>query len=365
MILDSAEGIETRAELASVLTTVFDRVAPIADVVLRADAAAAGGYDAALWDKLNGEVGIAGLTVPEDLGGAGATWAEALVLAEVVGRRSAALPYLGTLLAVEALAGTGGTAAERWLEPLMSGESTGAVSWANGLTAVEAADGWTVSGSVDLVVDGSLAGVLAVPATSPHGAGWFAVDLANATRRRQDALDLTRDLAVLELADAPALLIAAGQPDGLAVRLRDLAVLALAVEQLGVAEQAVEDAVAYARAREQFGRTIGSFQAVKHLLADLVTEADLARSLVEHATWAAVESPEQLTEAAAMAMIAASGAAVTASAENVQVHGGIGFSWEHPAHLHFRKARSNEVLLDPPHVLADKVLAPHLARVAS
>ena len=142
----------------------------------------------------------------------------------------------------------------------------------------------------------------------------------------------------------------------------DMLRAALAAEQLGVAEQALADAVEYAGVREQFGRVIGSFQAMKHLLADVATETDLARSMVEHAVWAAAASPEDLPEAAAMAMLAASRAAVVASGENVQVHGGIGFSWEHPAHLLFRKARSNDCLLGPPADLTDRILSSHGVR---
>lgn len=357
MILNDLEGLDTRAELAEILTTVFDRVAPRAEAVARAEAAAAGTYDSELWGRLNGEIGVVALTVPEELGGAGATLAETAVVLELIGRRTAAVPFLGSFLAVEALVRADAAAArERWLEPLMGGEAGGAASWAGALTAEETATGWTVTGHLEVVVDGHSADVVIAPATSRDGERWFAIDLAGCSRRRLEALDLTREVANLRLDDASAIPIPTSDADGLRRELQDLAALALAVEQLGVAEQSLADAVDYAKIREQFGRTIGSFQALKHLLADMATEADLARSLVEHALWVAAERPTELTEAAAMAMLGASRAAVFASGENVQVHGGIGFSWEHPAHLYFRKARSNDALLATRAELSERVL---------
>lgn len=360
MILDDVEGLETRAELTDILTTLFDRVAPREAAIARADEAAAGKPDPALWDKLNGEIGVVGLTVPEALGGGGATVAEAAVLHELLGRRVAATPYLGTFLAAEALVRpTSGDARERWLPALVGGESCGAVTWTAGLTATPTATGWAVDGSLGLVVDGMSADVLVGPAATDAGVRWFAIDLAGCARRRLEALDLTREFAEIRLDAAPALPLTGPGDDHLSHELNDLATLSLAAEQLGVAEQAVEDAVTYAKLREQFGRVIGSFQSVKHLLADLATEADLARSLVEHALWVAIHRPAELREAAAMAMLGASRAAVLATAENVQVHGGIGFSWEHPAHLYFRKARSNEALLASRAELSDRILTGH------
>ncbi|GAA1637927.1 acyl-CoA dehydrogenase family protein [Georgenia ruanii] len=359
MILDDVEGTETRNELADIVTSLFDRVSPPAEVVARADRAAAGHLDLDLWNRLSGEVGVLGLTVPEELDGGGATFAEAAVILELVGRRAAAVPYLGTFLAIEALVRSGATPArEAWLERLMAGESRGALTWAGAGLEARSDDGsWEVTGTVDLVIDGHGADVLVLPARTPDGERWFAVDLAGAGRTRRECLDLTRELAELRLAAAPALTLTEAGDQTLGDVLGDLARTAVAVEQLGVAEQALADAVAYAGVRRQFGRTIGSFQALKHLLADVACEVDLARSLVEHAVWAICCQPDEQGRAAAMAMLAASRAAVVATAESVQVHGGIGFSWEHPAHLYFRKARSNEVLLGARAELADRVLA--------
>lgn len=358
MILDDLDAFETRAELADVLKTLFDKVSPHEELVARADRAASGEFDRPLWDRLNQEVGVITLTVPEELGGSGATVAETAVVLELIGRRAAGIPFLGAFLTTEALVRSGASAAlDRWLEPLMSGATIGAVAWGGSLTAARSNSGWAIGGEVTPVIDGYHADLLVVPASAADGERWFAVDLTGrCNRRRVETLDLTRDVTALDLFDAPAVPLTEPGDGALGRVLHDLATLALAVEQLGVAEQAVADAVEYAKLREQFGRTIGSFQALKHLLADMATETDLARSLVEHALWVAAERPADLSEAAAMAILGASRAAVFSSAENVQVHGGIGFTWEHPAHLYFRKARSNEVILSSRAEYADRIL---------
>ncbi len=357
MILDDVEAVADRADLAEVLAGVAERATPRSEVVARAAAAAAGQIDTALWGRLIGEIGVLGLAVPEELGGAGATWAEIAVLMEQVGRSTAAVPALGAVLAVDAIAASGDAEAHADLLPaLVGGETIGTVWTGTGLTADPAG---AVSGEARLVIDGGHADLVIAQADTGDGAAWFAIETSGAGVRRHETLDLVRDLATLTFAEAPARRIAVTEPDGLAVRLRDLALVAVAAEQLGVAEQALADAVEYAGVREQFRRVIGSFQALKHLIADVATETDLARSMVEHAVWAAVASPADLPEAAAMAMLAASRAAVFASGENVQVHGGIGFSWEHPAHLLFRKARSNEHLLGRPADLSDRILSAH------
>lgn len=357
MILDDVEAAESRSELAEIVEQLTERVAPRSAAVARADAAAAGDFDRVLWERLIGEVGILGLAVPEAQGGAGASHAEVGMVFEVLGGRTAAVPLLGAALAIEALvAAAGSPASEAWLTRLVEGTAHGAVALAGDLTATEVGGAWAVTGSAPAVTDGSVADVLIVQASTPSGPRWFAVDVADAAKERHEALDLVRDVTSLSVDGAPSTDLGDSAVEGLRERLEVTAGLLLACEQLGVAEQALADAVEYANVREQFGRVIGSFQALKHLLADVAVEADLARSLVEHAVWAAVSSPADRSRASAMALSAASRAAVMATAENVHVHGGIGFSWEHPAHLLFRKARSNEMLLHTPAGLADRVL---------
>ncbi len=179
---------------------------------------------------------------------------------------------------------------------------------------------------------------------------------------RREALDLARSLSLVTCSAAPARAVVTTSAADLLENVRDLAAVLTAAEQLGVAEQAVADAVAFAKEREQFGRAIGSFQAIKHLAADMATDADLARSLVEHAVWAAVEAVDSLPGAAASALVEASRSACSVTADNVQIHGGIGFSWEHPAHLYFRKARSNQMLWGDSAGWSARAFAAHAGR---
>lgn len=359
MILDDADGAAARAELRAVVDTLFDRVSPRSDVVARAERAAAGEPDTTLWQRLNQDIGAVGLTAPGRWAGSDAGFAEAAVLFEVAGRRVATVPLLGTYLAVEMLVRSGDAViCERVVPRLVSGAAVAAVAWSTPhLRATSDAGSWRISGEVDLVIDGSAADVLVAVVDSADGPVILAVELDGAVRDRREALDLARDLTRLRFADAPAERVVMSDPRALVEQIRDLAAAAVACEQLGVAEQALADAVAYAREREQFGRPIGSFQAIKHLLADQAVAADLARSLVEHAIWACVEAPECVPTAAAMAALAASEAACGITAENVQVHGGIGFSWEHPAHLYFRKARSNAALVGDRFHFTERLLA--------
>jgi alkylation response protein AidB-like acyl-CoA dehydrogenase len=359
VILEETEAIETRSQLRDVVGSVIARVSPPSGAVARADAAASGRFDTGLWTRLGREVGVVGLTVPEKWGGGGAGFAEIAVVFEACGRARAAVTLFGSWLVAEAIVRAGDPAvAERWLPRLVSGSGVGAVAWPDvPPVAVRDGDGWRLTGGLDRVVDGLTADVLVTPAQTPDGPILVAATLDGVARTRQESLDLTRQLARLSLADTPAQALVTGAAlPGFRETLRDIAAAALSCEQLGVAEQALDDAVSYAKQREQFGRLIGSFQAVKHLLADLATATDLARSLVEHAVWAATERPDALRTAAAMAYVQSSSAACLVSAENVQVHGGIGFSWEHSAHLHFRKARSNAVLLGDRYFFADRLL---------
>ena len=359
MILDDLDAAAARAELRGVLESLLARVSPRETAVARAEAMADGRYDTGLWERLSREIGAVGLCVPEKWGGSGATFAEIAVVFEACGRALSAVPLLGSWLAAEAIARGGESAAAvEWLPRLADGSCTGCAAWPQTLPrAVSDGAGWRLTGEIDLVVDGVTADVLVVPAQTADGPLLAAATLDGVTRVQQQSLDLTRQIARLSLRDTAAVSLATGE-DVPAFResLRDLAVTALCCEQLGVAEQALEDAVSYARMRVQFGRLIGSFQAVKHLLADMATAADLARSLVEHAVWAAAERPSELRSAAAMARLQADRAACFVSGENIQVHGGIGFSWEHPAHLQFRKARGNAALLGDRSFFADRLL---------
>ncbi|MDT0202689.1 acyl-CoA dehydrogenase family protein [Nocardioides sp. AE5] len=354
MILDDPEVAGVREEFADVLESLLGRTSPESEVVHRADACAAGHLDEALWTKLTEELGVTGLTAPERVGGSGATFGEMSVVLHAQGAHLLAIPLLGSWLALEAVLRSGSEpAVAAWARGLASGATIGGIAF-HGRLAASAGEETTVSGTLEVALDAVDAEVLVARVQGPDGPGLCAVDLSGAVVEQTESLDLVRRLARVRLVDAAAIRLADG--DELFDTVVDLAAAALACEQLGVAEKALADAVGYAMEREQFGRIIGSFQGLKHELANMATITDQARSLVEHAMWSVVEAPDQLRVTAAMALLKASEAALHVSAENVQVHGGIGFSWEHPAHLHFRKARSNAVLIGDEHFLADRVL---------
>ncbi|MCM3924883.1 acyl-CoA dehydrogenase, partial [Frankia sp. AiPs1] len=237
-------------------------------------------------------------------------------------------------------------------------------------TAERAGDGWALTGVKDWVLDGQSAGLFVVTATTATatagtagttaGTSLFLVD-AGAAGLSVEALpvvDPTRRVTRVTLTATPGVLLGAdgaGAP-GLA-RTLDAAVTLLAAEQLGVAEAALAAAVDYAKQREQFGRPIGSFQAIKHKLATVLLEVEAATSAVMYATWTADEAPAELPEVASIAGLTCSETALLAASENVQVHGGIGFTWEHSAHLYLKRATTDRLLLrDPQHQL-DRIAA--------
>jgi alkylation response protein AidB-like acyl-CoA dehydrogenase len=318
------------------------------------------GHDPAVWAQASEQMGLAGLDIPEEYGGSGAGFREIAVVLEELGRSLACLPYFSTvvLAAGALLLGDDEQARQEHLPGIASGRTLATLALAeqNGsgeadihASATRAGEGWVLHGSKCFVVDGQVADLLLVVARAPGGLSLFAVDGAapGLTRRPMRTLDPTRKQARLELDAVPAKLVGAeGSAPALIERVHDRAAIALACEQLGAAARALEMAVDYAKGRVQFGRAIGSFQAVKHRCADMAQRVEAARSAVAWAVAAAAEdqSPD-LPVAAAMATVCCTDAAVFATAENVQVHGGIGFTWEHPAHLYLRRARSSALLL--------------------
>ncbi|MFA1544139.1 acyl-CoA dehydrogenase family protein [Actinomadura monticuli] len=307
-------------------------------------------YDAELWRAVAVQLGCAGLPVPEDLGGAGATWRETAVVMEELGRSAAPVPFLtSAVIATAALLAAG----ERdLLARLAAGDgiavlavpfSTGPFSaGADGATAaVRAADG-TLSGEVASVADGMAADVLLVPAAG----GLYAVDAAEARRTPVTSLDMTRRLADIALSGAPARRVAEGDGAVRAALLTGAAMLAS--EQLGLAERCLDDTVAYVKTRYQFGRPVGSYQGLKHRLADLWTSVTQARAVARHAASCAAAGDGDTPIAVAVAQAHCSAVALKAAEECVQMHGGIGFTWEHPAHLYLKRAKADSIALGTP-----------------
>ncbi|MER5436587.1 acyl-CoA dehydrogenase family protein [Streptomyces sp. NPDC002588] len=321
------------------------------------------GHDPRLWQQMAGQLGLHGLALPQEYGGFGGGAVELGIVLEELGRVLLPSPYFATVaLAGQALAVSGDdTAKARWLPAIADGSLTGTLalaeengSWHVADVAAEAVRGdgdWRVSGTKMFVIDGHSAGLLLVVARADTGPGLFAVDggASGVTRSRLETLDPTRRLARVDLDAAPALRVG---PEGDATAylrtVTDLAVVALAAEQVGGAQACLDAAVEYAKVRVQFGRPIGSFQAVKHKCADMLLKVEGARSAAYHAMSAATGSKGDLPVSAALAAAYCADAFTHAAKENIQIHGGIGYTWEHDAHLHLKRAKSSEQLFGSP-----------------
>ncbi|MEV0783882.1 acyl-CoA dehydrogenase family protein [Streptomyces sp. NPDC050423] len=326
----------------------------------------------AAWGPLAEQIGAAGLAVPEAYGGVGGGARDVHVLMEELGRSLSPLPCLGSaVLTVGALLASGDEeACGRLLPGLAEGTSVGALAWAErGSWEPEAiragavpgpGGGWLITGAKEHVLDWPVVDVLLVAARTACGVSLFEVpaDAAGVRREPVVTMDGTRGQArwVLEAAEGR-LLGAAGDGGRSLEHVRDLACTALAAEQVGAAGRALELTVEYARDRVQFGRPIGSFQAVKHRLADAYVLVESARSAALGAAFAADEDPGALPRAAAVAKSVCSEAFSAVAGEMIQLHGGIGITWEHDAHRYFKRAHGAGELFGPP--------ARHRARLAA
>jgi alkylation response protein AidB-like acyl-CoA dehydrogenase len=329
----SAELDELRATVRAFLA---EECPPAAVRRLMADPAA---HDTALWRRLSGELCLTGLAVPEEYGGAGCGMTELGVVCEELGRALTPVPYLATsVLAASAVRD------ERLLTGIADGSLLATVVIGGDLTA----DGGRLTGTAPYVLDGHLADVIICPA----GGALYAARGTDVARRPHVTLDQTRRLTRLRFDAVPATRI-----DGDVTRLRDLALTALAAEQVGGAQRCLETAVEHARTRVQFGRPIGSFQAVKHKLADVLLRVESARSAACEAARVADHEPESLPVYAALAGSYCAEAYLHAAGEAIQVLGGIGVTWEHDAQLHFKRATASARLFGGPEA--------HRARLAT
>jgi alkylation response protein AidB-like acyl-CoA dehydrogenase len=301
---------------------------------VRAHLASGEAYDVALWG-LMAEQGWPGVTIPEDRGGVGMTWIEAAVLLEEVGRHAAPVPLLPSLLAGSLLAAADEPPADL-VALLARGERLGCVAWSAWPGAVAAArggGGWTLSGRIGPVEAASVAHVAIVPA----GDGVFAVDLETQGRpSTEPAMDGTRTLSWLELEGTPADRL--GGAD-LQQTLLDLGALGTSALMLGGADRVLAMATEYAKERVQFGQPIGSFQAVKHRCADMVVDVEGMRSSTWYAAWSVSADESDASVAVSTAKVWCSDAAKRVTGSGLQVHGGIGFTWEHDLHLYLKRAQ--------------------------
>ncbi|HET9442494.1 MAG TPA: acyl-CoA dehydrogenase family protein [Acidimicrobiales bacterium] len=324
------------------------------------------GYDPAVWAQMGEQLGLQGLAVPEEYGGSGFGWVEVGIVMEEMGRALLPAPFLATVgLATSALLASGDEAAMAdYLPGIAAGDTVATLAvtepdgrWgtdAVSLTAVADGDGWRLEGTKSFVLDGHTADLVLVAARAGGDGGGLsllAVDggAEGLTRTPLSTMDMTRKQARLEFAGTPARLVgeAGGAGAGLS-RALDLAAVLLAAEQVGGAQRCLEMAVDYAKVRVQFGRPIGSFQAVKHKCAEMYVAVESARAAAYYAMFTAAAGGDDLPVVASLAKSFCSEAYFSAAAENIQIHGGIGFTWEHPAHLYFRRAKSSELLLGEP-----------------
>ncbi len=318
------------------------------------------GYDNAVWAQMGEQMGLQGLIVPEEYGGQGYGYVELTVVLEEMGRALLCAPYFSTVvLAANALIHSGDEAAKQaHLPGIASGETVATVAFTeengkwdeSGITATADADG-EITGTKSFVLDGHTADLLIVAARSAEGVSLYTVD-ANAdgvTRTALSTMDQTRKQAKIEFAGAQGTLVGtAGQGWDVMNSVLDLAAVGLAAEQVGGAQACLDMAVEYAKVRVQFGRPIGSFQAIKHKCADMLLEVESAKSAAYYAGWCASEMNDELPSVASLAKAYCSDAYFHSAAENIQIHGGIGFTWEHPAHLYFKRAKSSELLFGDP-----------------
>ena len=313
-------------------------------------------FDAKVWHRLGSELGVLGLSVPEADGGVGGSLVDQAVAVEEFGATLACGPLFGTVfLAIPALvACPAGPARDELLAELVEGTKTAAFAVADKAGAfdpsavtVTATDD-TVTGTVARVVDAGAADEILVAATTSAGIGLYAVDAtaSGVTRTPLVTMDLTRPQAIVEFADAPARLLAGPQEaERVITHALQVGSALLAVEQVGAAQHLLDLSVDYAKSRLQFGRQIGSFQAIKHKLADMLVDLEHARSTAYHAVWALGDASDDPALAASIAQATASAAFSRIAADTIQVHGGIGFTWEHQAHLYFKRAATDAALL--------------------
>jgi len=352
---------EEQEELRKTVRSFLEQKSPSAEV--RRLMETTEGYDPDVWGQMGSQLGLQGLAIPEEYGGSGYGYIELIVVLEEMGRSLLCAPYFSSVvLAANTLIHSGDDAAKKDLLPgIASGETIATLAFTEengrwdeeGVTATAEAsgDGFTINGTKSYVLDGHTASLILVAARTSKGVSLFKVDAdaSGLTRTPLSTMDQTRKQAKLEFAGVPATLIGT-EGEGWTVldQVLDLAAVALAAEEVGGAQFVLEMAVQYAKDRVQFGRPIGSFQAIKHKCADMLLEVESAKSAAYYAGWCAAELNDELPSVASLAKAYCSEAYFHAAAENIQIHGGIGFTWEHPAHLYFKRAKSSELLFGDP-----------------
>jgi len=358
VMLESAEHRALRQSLRRLLDRHTSQAARLTD-------GSAEQTDPELWRRLANELGVGEMAVPEEFDGAGFGARELAITAEELGRRLLPSPFLATVvMGIQLLLETGDQAAiDTYLPGLMDGSKRATVllpqhgaGWSIATTSVAAfqsTDGTSqLRGSVTHVIDGGSADILIVPARTSDGTIqlYVVTEFKDAVRSPNAALDHTRAFAEVMLNDCTAVLVSTDDAVAVTDRAMTVAAACLASEQLGVAQYMLDTAVEYARDRHQFGRAIGSFQAVKHKLADSLLGLELARATVHDALIQLEDGQPTARRAVSIAKLVASEAGYDVCANAMQIFGGIGVTWEHHAHLYLKRASGNRVLLGRPEV---------------
>jgi alkylation response protein AidB-like acyl-CoA dehydrogenase len=318
------------------------------------------GYDEAVWKQMAQELGLQALHIPEKYGGQGFTFVELGIVLEEMGRALLCAPFFSTVgVVANAILNAGTEEQKKALLPgIASGETIATLAlgepdkgWTAADVTLEAKDG-VLNGTKTYVIDGATANLIVVAAresgtTGADGISLYTVrgDAEGLSRKTLEAIDLTRKLAQLDFSNVKGELLGArGQAWPALQRTLDHAAVALAAEMCGGAQRCLDMAVQYAKDRVQFGRPIGSFQAIKHKCADMLLEVESAKTAMYYALWVAAADDPELSVVAPMAKAYAADAFFKAARDNIQVHGGIGFTWEHDAHLYYRRAKSDELM---------------------
>jgi alkylation response protein AidB-like acyl-CoA dehydrogenase len=365
---------EEQRELRRIVRQFLEAKSP--EAAVRAQMGTVQGYDSEVWAQLADQLGLQALAIPEEFGGQGYGFVELVVVLEEMGRALLCAPFFSTsVLATTAVLASGDpdecaatlpgiasgatVATLAFTEPHRrtddgDGDGDGDGGEGDETRALRSTDGtWQISGTKAHVLDGHVADVVLVVARTESGLSLFRVagDSEGLTRTPLATMDQTRTQAELRFDGVTARLVGAeGGAGPVLDRVLDIAAAALAAEQVGGTARCLEMAVEHAKERVQFGRPIGSFQAVKHLCADLLLQVESARSAAYYAAWAVAEESPEVSMVASLAKAYCSDAYVAVATENIQIHGGIGFTWEHPAHLYFKRATSSAVLFgDPTH----------------
>ncbi|MEV0076124.1 acyl-CoA dehydrogenase family protein [Nocardia neocaledoniensis] len=305
------------------------------------------GYDPKLWTMLCEQVGVAALAIPEEWGGAGAGLVESLMVVGELGATLAGVPMLGSaVLGVQAILLSGDEqACERLLPDLAEGSRTAALCWADAAgwdsSGVRSTDG-KLDGTAHYVLHGAQAELLLV--LTDEGLFETTPEAAGVTVTPTPALDPTRKLASITFTGTPATRIGTGDPAALRTRLREIAWAAVAAEQVGAARRCLDMTVEYTASRVQFGRPIGSFQALKHRMADMYVLVESAESTALAAAQALAEDSASVAEDVYVARRHCTETFSHVAAETIQLHGGIAITWEHDAHLYFKRAHATAEL---------------------